>query len=101
VPTELITRQCSKKVTRNGSHRQRNGEKTRTPAINKPNATPNSPQLFTAKEVWAGVQRLPGGSVFESPSITITTIMSTVDIIPRRDAYDKSDKGKKTVGTNL
>lgn len=51
--------------------------------------------------VGAGSQRLPGLSGFARPSITITTMMSSVERIPNSDVYDKTDRGRTIVGIKL
>ena len=72
-----------------------------TPAINNPNDTPSSPRFLYEKLVSAGLQRLPGLSNVEKPSIKMTATMSRVERIPMIDAYDNQDRGMNMVGTML
>jgi hypothetical protein len=71
------------------------------PAMNNPKAIPSSLKFLTSSEVSAGLQRLPGASRFVKPSIKTTAIINTVETMPNTDAYDRRDKGRNTVGTNL
>ena len=50
--------------------------------MKRPNAIPSSPQPAIKKFVGAGLQRLPGESVFDNPSMNRTATMSKVDMIP-------------------
>lgn len=72
-----------------------------TPAMKSPNDTPSSPKLRTEKLVSAGLQRLPGDSNVEKPSMKMTATMRKVDKTPRADAYDNQDKGMSMVGMML
>ena len=72
-----------------------------TPAINRPNATPISPNPAGLVLVVAGSHKLPGASAFVSPSNSSTNITSSVDRIPSIDAYESIDKGIKRVGVRL
>jgi len=71
------------------------------PAMNKPNATPISPKVPGEIDVCAGLQRLPGESDFENPSMNITAVMSNADPIPSKDVNESTDNGMKTVGTKM
>jgi hypothetical protein len=51
--------------------------------------------------VSAGLQKLPGASGLDNPSMITTRITSKEDKMPRTDVYDSRDKGRNTVGTNL
>jgi hypothetical protein len=77
------------------------GENIHTPAMNRPKANPSSSRLQKLKEVSAGLHRLPGASNFERPSTKTTPIKRTVDAIPRSEAYERKDNGRKTVGVKL
>jgi hypothetical protein len=57
--------------------------------------------LQGVNEVFAGLHKLPGASIFEKPSIKIATTKSVVDANPRSEAYERSDSGTKTVGIIL
>lgn len=72
-----------------------------TPAMNRPKANPSSSRLQKLNEVVAGLHRLPGASNFEKPSIKTTPINRTVDTMPRSEAYERNDNGRKTVGIRL
>ena len=72
-----------------------------TPAMNKPNAIPTCPRVPGESDVCAGLQRLPGESGFEKPSMNITAMMSNVELIPSSDVKERIDKGMKTVGAKL
>ena len=72
-----------------------------TPAMNKPKATPSSPQLPIPSWVSAGLQRLPGLSRFEKPSMNTTAMIVRVDTMPSMEVYERSESGKNTVGINL
>ena len=72
-----------------------------TPAMNRPKANPSSPRLQKPNEVLAGLHRLPGASNFERPSTKTTPIKRTVDTMPRSEAYERKDSGRKTVGIRL
>ena len=56
-----------------------------TPAMNNPKATPNLAGLLTPNDVSAGLQRLPGDSRFENPSMRITAMMRSVEMMPSID----------------
>jgi hypothetical protein len=72
-----------------------------TPAINNPKAIPRCVALSIPKEVSAGLQRLPGPSRLENPSMNTTRMIKNVDKIPRIDVYERRDNGINTVGINL
>jgi hypothetical protein len=72
-----------------------------TPAMNRPKANPSSPKLQKSSEVFAGLHKLPGASNFEKPSTKMTPIKRTVDTMPRSEAYERKDSGRKTVGIKL
>ena len=69
--------------------------------MNNPNAIPSFFQLANTKLVGAGLSKLPGASVFERPSTNITATSDIVDMIPRSDVYERSERGTKTEGTRL
>lgn len=69
--------------------------------MNNPNAMPNSPTPMIPRFVGAGLQRLPGASFLEKPSMKMTTTRNIVDMMPRMEVYDRRERGKKTVGTRL
>lgn len=69
--------------------------------MNKPNATPTSSRVPGEIDVGAGLQRLPGESDFENPSMNITAMMSNVELIPSSEVNESIDKGMKTVGAKL
>lgn len=69
--------------------------------MKSPNETPNFPRSVALKLVSAGLQRLPGLSVFEKPSKRMTATIKSVDMRPKMDAYDKTDKGIRAVGIKL
>lgn len=69
--------------------------------MNKPNATPTSPSVPGEKDVGAGLQKLPGPSDFEKPSMNITAMISSVELIPSSDVKERIDRGMKTVGAKL
>ena len=69
--------------------------------MKSPNAIPNSPIPMTPKFVGAGLQRLPGASALERPSMKITAMRNTVDIIPSIEVYERTERGQKTVGMRL
>lgn len=73
----------------------------RTPAINRPKAIPRWFQLSMPKDVSAGLHRLPGDSVLETPSMRTTTTTRIVEIIPSTEVMDNKDSGKNTVGMRL
>jgi hypothetical protein len=69
--------------------------------MNRPKANPSSSRLQNLNEVGAGLQRLPGASNFEKPSIKTTPISRIVDNMPRSEAYERNGSGRKTVGIKL
>ncbi len=69
--------------------------------MNRPKANPSSPKLQKLNEVRAGLHRLPGASYFEKPSTKMTPIKRIVDTMPRSEAYERKDNGRKTVGIRL
>lgn len=69
--------------------------------MKSPKDTPSSPRFPAEKLVVAGCQRLPGLSGLEKPSMKMMVMMSSVDRMPRIDAYDNRDKGISMVGTML
>jgi hypothetical protein len=69
--------------------------------MNSPKANPSSSRLQKRSEVLAGLHRLPGASNFERPSTKTTPIKRTVDAMPRSEAYESTDNGRKTVGIKL
>jgi hypothetical protein len=75
--------------------------KRHTPAMNRPIAKPNSCRPEALSEVSAGLHRLPGASNFENPSTKMTATKKTVETMPTRDAYERNDNGRKTVGVRL
>lgn len=77
------------------------GKNIHTPAMNRPKANPSSPRVQKLNEVSAGLHRLPGASNFEKPSTKTTPIKRTVDAMPRSEAYERKDNGRKTVGVKL
>lgn len=76
-------------------------QKIPTPAMNKPKATPRPPQLSIPNWVSAGLHKLPGPSVLEKPSMKITAMIDSVEIMPIMLAYERRDRGMKTVGIKL
>ena len=72
-----------------------------TPAMNNPNDMPSSPRSWTFQFVSAGLQRLPGLSNFENPSIKTTITMSKVEMTPSIEVYDNKDNGIRVVGIML
>ena len=77
------------------------GKNIHAPAMNRPKANPSSPRVQKLNEVSAGLHRLPGASNFEKPSTKTTPIKRTVDAMPRSEAYERKDNGRKTVGVKL
>lgn len=69
--------------------------------MNKPNATPTSPRVPGEMDVCAGLQKLPGESALENPSVNITAMTINVELIPSSDVNESIDKGMKTVGAKL
>ena len=85
-----------------GSHMMsKNARLLHTPAMNRPKASPSSSRLQKLNEVVAGLHRLPGASNFEKPSTRTTPINRTVETMPRSEAYERNDNGRKTVGIRL
>jgi hypothetical protein len=69
--------------------------------MRRPKATPILPKLAGSKDVSAGTHRLPGASAFVSPSKSRTKMTSSVDKMPIMEAYERRDKGMKSVGAML
>lgn len=69
--------------------------------MNKPKEMPSLSKPFTPMSVSAGLHRLPGESFFEKPSMNTTKVRRTVEAIPRIEVYDKSERGRNTVGISL
>lgn len=76
-------------------------EEIRTPAMNNPKATPTFLGSETYRTVSAGCQRLPGVSSLENPSIIMQHTIRIVEIIPKTEAYAKTERGKNIVGIKL
>jgi hypothetical protein len=72
-----------------------------TPAMNNPNAIPSSFTFVTANSVGAGLNKLPGASFLEKPSIKMTNTIDMVEMIPNIEVYESSERGRKTVGIRL
>lgn len=72
-----------------------------TPAINSPNAIPKSPRDMKDNRVGAGSQILPGAFGFVIPSKSRTSIINSVEIIPKMDAKDSRDRGINADGIKL
>jgi hypothetical protein len=68
------------------------------PAMNNPNAIPSSFTFVTANSVGAGLNKLPGASFLEKPSIKMTNTIDMVEMIPNIEVYESSERGRKTVG---